>query len=711
MKADMEIDFDAPAATGSKRFVGRFVRKQGQFGTVAVVGSLLADRVDVIADTKKLFPKDGLVETQGLGHHVGLRPGDWVEFDIVRNPRPRAPEYKVLHLNRLPRFASLPDLSLPAYRVLLTGDGWQGDARPGPWAFRIAGDTVIVADMEIGKDGRLHVAKASAREVKRYAFDAASVVDVGKDASDQQIFIAPLGGELPPFDWSDEADHIARVVRALAGANDTRFAEIVTWLDLHHEEGTGRVSAASANSKQALEALRSGELADRLRADRELMDLYLAAALGDDAVREAVAAYAKEGHGAERDRLRSQLSLELAAERTRLLDALTEEVAAERDGRLARIDGELRQYEAAARAMEVQRREAARLAAQAEAKRVVSDAADRAGELERAIADQSLLLEDKKAEVADAEAKRDGVLCKLDAALKRVETVRTEVDRLLAISARLDSPATAAAPTHTVGGLNRVFPVHPLVPSAKKGELIGRHVMLSGEGREKMSGLLVAMLSGELPILMGDRSIDLLTVAEAVVCPGRLVVMDADPALISIDDLWARPGSGAPTMFARAAEAARDGGSVIVVIRGIERSGARFWFPALADALRSGGLPRGLLVCCTLGDEEHDEAKALPADVVRLAVSDVFKEGAASAAPSLLTPPRIDLEVLDPGLLPVDLSAGNAIALEVGEGASLGLTMRVARMFTEALAVLGEDAAARRIVLKIAKSLVPKGRE
>lgn len=709
MKADVEIEADASAVAGPKQFIGRFVRKQGQFGTVAVVGGLNGDRVDFIADTKKLFPRDGLVETHGLGHHVGLRPGDWVEFDIVRNPRPRAPEYKVLHLKRLPRFASLPDLGLPAYRVLLTGDGWQGDARPGPWAFRIAGDTVIVADMELGKDGRLHVAKASAREVKRYAFDAASVVDVGRDAGHEQIFIAPSGGELPPLDWSDEADHIARVVRALAGANDPRFAEILTWLDLHHEEGTGRVSAASADSEQALEALRSGELADRLRADRELMDLYLAAALGDDAVREAVAAYAKEGHSAERDRLRSELSLELAAERARLLEELTEEVAAERGSRLARIDEELNQHAASARAIEVQRQEAARLAAESEAERVASDAAARAVEVERGITEQTLLLDGKRAEVAAAEAERDNVLGEVKVARDRVEAVRSEVDRLLAISARLDAHAAQSAPARTVGGLHREFPSHPLVSVGTKGELISRNVMLSDAGRETMLGLIVAMLAGELPILTGALGSDLLTVAGAIICPGRLVMMDADPALISIDDLWARPGSGAPTMLATAVDAVSGGGSVIVVIRGIERSGARFWFPALADALRAGGLPRGLLVCCTIGDEEHDEAKALPTDVVRFAISDVFKDGAASAAPSLLTPPRIDLEVLDPGPLPTDLSAGNAIALELGEGASLGLTMRVARMFAEATAVLGEDAAARRILLNIAKSLSPKG--
>lgn len=723
MKADVELDRGTPATGELKLFAGRFVRKQGQYGTVSVVGYLRPDGVDVIAEPKRLFPKDGVVETQGLSHHAGLTAGDWVEFDVIKNTRFRAPELKVHHLKRLPRYAVLPESSIPAYRVLLTGEGWRGDARPGLWAFRLSGDMVIVVEMEAGKDGRLRVSRNSARDVKCYRFRDESVARLGSGATSEEVFLAPGGGDLASFDWSDEADHIARVVRSLAGVNDPRFTEIITWLDLHHEEGTGRVSAASGNKEPALEALRSGALAARLRADRELMEVYLAAALQDDAVRDAVAAYAKEGHGAEWDRLRAELADEIAAERAKRLQDLSAEMAAERDAAADRIDEELEQHEATERAAGESRLEDARRSAAeriealelgfaTRTEELENSLGERRQELERALAEQARQLEEVQAKLAATETERDGLLGEVADARARLTEAKGEIDRALAIAARLgaaDQAVDAPALVSRGGGIMRSFPKHPLAGAAVKGNLISRQVMLSDAGKEALRSLTVMLLAGEVPILLGDEVTDLLRVAESIVCPGRFVSIEADPTLISPDDLWARPGSGAPTMLASAADAARDG-AVLVVIRGIERSGARFWLPALAEALRSGGLPRGLLVCCSVQDREHEELEVLSGDTPRLEVGGIFKAGAPSAGPSLLTHPRIDLETLDPGPTPVDLSAANAVVLELGEELSLDLAMRTARMFAEASILLGDDETAQRVVLNIARPLASKSR-
>lgn len=721
MKADGELDNGTRVADDAKLYAGRFVRKQGQYGTVAVVGYLRPDGVDTIAEPKRIFPKDGVVETQGLGHHKGLVPGDWIKFDVVKNTRFRAPEYKVHHLKRLPRYAVLPGSSIPAYRALLTGEGWRGDQRPGLWAFRLNGDMVIVVEMEGGKDGRLRVSRSSARDVKCYRFRDESVVRLSSGTASDEIFFAPGGGELASFDWSDEADHIARVVRSLAGVNDPRFTEIITWLDLHHEEGTGRVSAASGDKEPALEALRSGALAARLRADRELMELYLAAALQDDAVRDAVAEYAKEGHVAEWDRLRAELAEQIAAEKTLRLDALAVEMAAERDAAADRIDEELEQHEAAERAAGESRLEAARrdvtermdaLESRFTARQdeLETSLGERRLELEQALAGHARQLEEVQAKLTATKTEREVLLGEVDDARARLGEAKSEIDRALAIAARLSLADQATGEPTVVprgGGIVRSFPVHPQVDAAVKGDLIGRHVMLSDAGKDTLRSLAVMLLAGEVPILGGDQVTDLLRIAESVICPGRFVSIEADPTLISPDDLWSRPGSGAPTMLASAAEVARDG-AVLVVIRGIERSGARFWLPALAEALRSGGLPRGLLVCCSVQDWEHDEIAAIPGDAPRLEVGRIFKPGAPSAGPSLLTHPRIDLETLDPGPMPSDLSAANSIVLELGEGLSLDLAMRAARMFAEACILLRDGRTAERIVLDITKALTPK---
>lgn len=337
MTVDVKTERSVFAATDLKRFVGHFVRWQGQYGSIAVVGYLSQDGLDVIANSKRLFPRDGLVEIQGVNQHDCFHPGDWVEFDVVKNTRFRAPAYKALHLKRLPRFAVLPESTLSMYRDLLTREGWSGDTRPGFWAFRLAGDTVIVVELEAGKDGRLRVSRTSAREVKRYHYAHERVVHVNSGVKSDDVFIASIDSEMTSLDWSDDVDHIARVVSSLADMNDPRVSEIIRWLELHQEVITNRVSSASDDREPVLDALRSAALASRLRADHKLMEVYLTAVLHDEAVRDVVAAYVKEGHGAERAKLRAELSGEIASEKTRRLAQLSAELEAERTEGIARM--------------------------------------------------------------------------------------------------------------------------------------------------------------------------------------------------------------------------------------------------------------------------------------------------------------------------------------------------------------------------------------
>ena len=282
------------AGTDERHFVGRFVRKQGNFGTVAVVGRRDVGRVEPLADPKRLFPKDGLVETHGV-FHARLARGDWVEFDLVRNSRPRAPAYRATHLRRLARYAVLPESTVAGYRVLLTKDGWRGESRPGTWALRTSGDRLLVADLELGKDGALRIPRKLAREVHWTEYRNDLIVQMPVEGGTEQVFAGDLGNAGGIYDWSEEADHVARVIRSLSDANDPRLADLIAWLELHHEEGTGRVFAAAADHEAAEAALRSGELAERLRVDQDLMAAYVEAAQVDDAVRGAIRAWAREG--------------------------------------------------------------------------------------------------------------------------------------------------------------------------------------------------------------------------------------------------------------------------------------------------------------------------------------------------------------------------------------------------------------------------------
>lgn len=708
MNADLEPDREITSTADSKWLVGHFVRRQGQFGTVSVVGRRTGAGIELIADPKRLFPRDGCVETHGINQHAGLNPGDWVEFDIAKNQRFRAPECKVVHIKRMPRFAVLPESSLPGYRVLLTREGWTGDVRPGLWAFRLAGDMVLVCEIEVGKDRRLRLTRESARDLKCYGYDSDRVVrlNTGKTADD--VFVLPDRAPMTSFDWSDEADHIGRVVRALAGAGDQRLSDIIAWLELHHEVGTGKVSVASGD-KEALEALRSGALATRLRADRELMETYLAAALQDDAVRAAVAAYAREGHGTEWDRLRAEMAEEVASEKAERLQELAAELEAERIAGVARVDSEVARHGDAALAAQAARSALADREISDRVEALEKGVSERRDELERQLAERAVTLAQTQASVTSAEAELAGLRGEADDARARLEGVKTEIDRLLAIAARLEPSDTGAYQAPRIAaGFPVTLPERPLVDAGSKVALISRNVMLSDHGKETLDNLLVLFMSGELPVLVGDEVSDMLRVAEAIIAPGRFVSVEADPALISIDDLWSRPGSGMPTLLANAAEAARTGGAVVVVIRGIERSGARFWIPALADALRGDTLPRGLFVCCTVQDREHEEIAALPGDTPWLDVAAVFRPEAYSTAPTLLSQSRLSLETLDPGTMPADLSAVTAMTLGLEQHRSVALVMRAARMFAEAMAMFGDEEKARRIVACLAQPLAPK---
>lgn len=709
MTVDVKAERSAFAVADLKRFVGHFVRWQGPYGSIAVVGQLNQDGLEAIANSKRLFPRDGLVEIQGVNQHGDFHPGDWVEFDVVKNTRYRAPAYKALHLKRLPRFVVLPESTLSMYRDLLTREGWSGDARPGFWAFHLAGDTVIVVELEAGKDGRLRVSRTSAREVKRYHYARERVIHVNSGVRSDEVFIASIDGEMASLDWSDDVDHIARVVNSLAGMSDPRVSEIIRWLELHQEVITDRVSAASDGREPVIDTLRSAALANRLRADYKLMEVYLTAVLHDETVRDVVAAYVREGHGAERAKLRSELSVEIASEKARRLAQLLAELEVERTEGISRIEQDLEKYEAAGRSECDARLKDTERAVSSRIQALEASISERSDQLERQIAEQVQTLMDIKAEVAGVEVEREELRAEAENAQTQLTDVKGEVDRLLAIAEQL-GPTMISAPKPAVSniGIGRTFPNLPKVGAAVKGQLITRQVMLSDKGRELLQSLVVMLLSGELPILVGGDATDLLRVAESIICPGRFVSIEADPTFISLDDLWARPGSGVPTLLAAAAEAAKDGGAILVVIRGVERSGARFWMPALSEVLRSGGLPRGLFVCCTVHEPEHDELRVLRGSVPWLEITNVFSPGAALAGPSLLTPPRIELEVLDPGEMPMDLSVANSLVPMLGENLSLDVTMRSARMFAEAAILLGDVELARNLVLNIAKQLAMK---
>lgn len=706
MKADVSMLEDASAEpTEPKAYVGRFIRKQGQYGTVSVFGTVVGTAVEALDNAKRLFPRDGTVETQGLVQHAGLHPGDWVEFGTVRNTRPRSTEYKASRLRRIPRYAALTEGTESYYRTLLTHDGWKGDRRPGLWALRISGDRIVLADLELGTDGALRLPRSSRRAVSclRYSDDA--VVRLANGAVVDDVYLDLDAEPASSFDWSDEADHVARVIKSLSDANDPRVSDIIAWLDLHQEEG--KVFAATVNHQAALDALRSGELADRLRADRELMQSYIEAASKDEAVAAAIAAHAREGHTEESVRLRAELIEEIDRRRDELLkseeakladirkktaDALRDEAEVLRKNLLADIDQE------AERRTKLQGQKLSDLDDELRGRRE---------EVEREVEAVRARLAEVKRELATATAERDGVRAEAEAERERLRAASVEVDRLLTIADGLASASemSRGSTAPRAASISYAFDNRLAVGLDAVASTIDGMALLSDKGRDLMRKLLVLMLSGELPILYGADAVDFVQIFGTVIAPGRNGVLQADHTVMSIEDLWARPGSGAPTLLAAASEAAVEGTAALVVITGMEASGARFWVPSLTDALRSGALPRALLVCAIAGDIEHEEVTALPPGAMMLEVEGAFAPGASmgvlaiygtpDAKRTALRPPEVSPNV------PAALKVLGALSPDLGPGDAF----RFARMAAEASELLEDQLAACTLVVQLANDI------
>lgn len=698
-----------PTTNITRSFVGRFVRGQGNYGTIAVVGRVGLEGVELLDKPKRQFPRDGLVEVQGI-INSGLTPGDWVEFDVLRNPRPRAPEYKTAHVRRLARYAELPDMTMSGYRTLLIKEGWRSGRRAGLWALRIAGDRVLLVELEVGKDGVLHLPRRATSEVSWCVYRGDLVANLPGNGTGEGVFLGDAGQVSGSFDWSSDVDHVAQVILSLCDANDPRVAELVSWLERHHEADKGNLFDAAIDHEAAEAALRSGDLAVRLRADRDIRKAYLDAALQDDRVREAIADWGREGHGLEAKRLHQELACEIAEARVRSIAELAADVQAKRADAIARVEADVTQLAEAHRAEALARIHSAETAWSERLKALEDDFNQQREAFENQTTEQAGILETIRADTETAKRELERVKAAEVEARQRLGATSSEVDRLLAITDKLEIPDRQLIPLVQLPdrGVNHIFKTLQIVPVGAKGALIGQSLLLTDSGKQKMLRLTTLMLAGELPVLTGEQAGDLMVVAEALLCPGRVASIEADPTIISVDDLWSRPGSGAPTAIAAAAAAATQGGATLVIIRGIERSGARFWYPALGDALRRGALPRGLLVACVVADQEHDELEALPPAVNLIDAEGTLTDSAYLAGPMLLAPSVLHPGTFDAGVAPGDLSPANGLLATLQFKPSLDIGMRIARMYAEAMALIGNEVGARSIVAGITQSMAER---
>lgn len=662
-------------------YAGRFARRSGAQGTVDVLAADKDGKWELINAPRKLFPKTGQVEISGIGATT-LRPGDWLAFQVASHTRPRGPSYRITAHRMLPRYLDMTQLgTLEAARALFVHEGWANEQQAGHWAIRFSEKKIAVLDLARERDGKLRTTALSVRQVSCYEFSPEFVVP--EPIGDDPTSLCDLGSSLPisKHDWSTDADYIRHVITSLAGVSDPRLEEIIAWLELHRDEKTGKVSATGANQEKAFEALRSGELADRLSADKKLMTEYLAAVRNDPVIAKVVIEAAGQAASNSQDAAVAALKQELSVE----FDRKRTQQDAELDARRASLE-RAQDEQLNKRAIDLEGALSARIASKEH--NAEAAAAARREKIE--------------ADISKLSADRDELAAKCNELRSEGETLHSQNVTLSTENSALKRRASIEANTQkeaVFAELPRIQ-AHALEISHLHSE-ISRHEMLTDKGKTLMEHFLSFILAGELPILYGREVEDFTLIAEALVASGQLIPFEADETVITPEDIWSRPGSGMASLVARAANIARSENTTFLVqLNRIDRSGARLWYPGLATLTRRGLLPRRLLLFATLENAASEEAKALSDKACRMKIEDAIAPGASLVAPGILSGrPAFHL---DPGMRDDDLSPCISLLPQIASsGLDVASSMRVARVISEAGKICGGD---RKSTLIIAKA-------
>jgi hypothetical protein len=685
---------DKFVATNSLWYAGRCAKRQEHDAAVMieVVSRQEACGWRLIENAQKIFPKAGEVELRA-SDSKSLRQNEWVAFQLAPSKGKR---WSASVYRKLPRFADLSQLgSVDEVHRVLAIKGFPTIDQGGPWLIRVSESEVIKVDVR--RSGDVTLLSPANVKVSAYKFDPACVIEM-PNGSDCTILYDTGRNPSPiaTYDWSPDVAYASRVVRSLSLATDPHIADVIASLEKHAEEASGRLTANSADLVAAHEALRSGELAKRLAEDRQQLQAYVQALQADPKIMSLIktetATIAEKERGQIHAKLQKRLEQEVQSMRRSCAMAVEEEVQALGEQKRAELDAAL-----ATRLKEI--------AAKLDAQRKEDEA-----KLNRELGSRKVLLEEQitsftkqrnalQDEVESLTATAAGLTAQVATLREQEGAAAAELDRLLAAAKAVPQPR--AEISHKAMVPLRHPTERKIVPIQMVRKAIDACPLLSTSGKALMEQLVALTLAGEVPVLVGREVGDFLWIAESLFSNGSSARLEADPTLITYEDVWVRAGIGAPTPIAQALEMAQGENpfGTLAVIERAERSGARFWFPALADRARRGDLPRHFLLCVTLEDESCEEAKALLSDAVRLEVNHAFVSGAAAIAVAMLgLSPHSEL---DPGERPTNMSRGMQAATSVAQKLGIAKAIRAARAATE-MASLAPDPEAQALASALA---------
>jgi hypothetical protein len=148
----------------------------------------------------------------------------------------------------------------------------------------------------------------------------------------------------------------------------------------------------------------------------------------------------------------------------------------------------------------------------------------------------------------------------------------------------------------------------------------------------------------------------------------------------------------------------------LCVISKADRSGARFWYPALADRAHRTELPPRFLVCATLKDAESDETAEFASRGILLEAKDLIAPKASIVAPAVLTGPNAKVFELLVETRQTDLTSAVQLLASIGLPLGIRESRRVAQIFIAAGALMKPaqaEALARSAAARLAAAALP----
>ncbi|WP_437871014.1 hypothetical protein ACSD7O_17445 [Methylorubrum extorquens] len=618
-----------------REYVGRSGRGRDASALVTPVAERSDDGAwSALADVRALFPKQGQIEVRGIVAN-SLREGDWVAFGSVPNDRHgSSASFRASSPRRLtPFLAAGGEVSPEGRRRLVVEAGLEAGSA-GDWSVQVSPEAFVRVKLQQGEDGRFRASGPDLASLTLWRLTPDLVLDLGAEHAAPRLCDHQRAEQLPgTVNWSRDDEYIRMAAAALGPERrGPDIAALLAWaLSQHTDVLTGRVSTlAGADAGTLTEIERAGTLSRRLASERELLNLFRAGLMSDPSVKELIDQAAADAAEATRPALegavRAEIEREMAAERA----AAHEQVRALIVGLEAE---EIAALEARCTAEAAKRDEELAEARRKGMEAVEAATAERLREAEAAAAGMDARRASLTGEVEELEGRRQGLAASV-AALAEEERSKLEiVERLVKAgedAAALRKPMAAPAvlaPWPSGSGNERRLGLRDLAGLAEEAGL------LSPPGMETFLRVAVLVEAGEVPILHGPDTGGFLEVAGRLMATGRVARLYADPTLITFDDLWARAGSGVPTPLAVALASAAEGSTALGVVERAERSGARFWYPQLADAARQGRLPAALIPLVTVAEPKSEEAAAVAAEGPLVAVEGIFADGAAAVAP------------------------------------------------------------------------------